>query len=304
MNKPTSIKELSMAIVAGLKDIADEEPNSKGYFDSFAAPKKTKDAVATTRSIPSRYEIAPIVACEKEALCFLERKGVIQIPRCCPLCHGKLSPMSRSLSSSNRFVIRCRKRSCSKYTTSVLSGSILSHCKFNKAKFVDFCYQWVLGISFTNISTSLGMSPDTVTDWGNYLREAVAADILLNDECQIGGPGIIVEIDESKFGKRKYHVRIMTNKHESMSSFLTVVCTISEGSVSKAAGSLVVLSALNRTRIIPFRKYSLMERSVASEICLQSSWRNVMHAHLYPSSVGLSGLGPSFIQTAGRLMIE
>ena len=28
----------------------------------------------------------------------------------------------------------------------------------------------------------------------------------MGDECQISGPGIVVEIDESKFGKQKYHV--------------------------------------------------------------------------------------------------
>ena len=53
----------------------------------------------------------------------------------------------------------------------------------------------------------------TVTNWLNYLREAVAFDILETDDGKIGGPGRIVEIDETKFGKRKYHVRTCSQCH-------------------------------------------------------------------------------------------
>ena len=84
----------------------------------------------------------------------------------------------------------------------------MAHCKFSKEKFVDFAYHWLLGCKGAIIGKALGMSAKTVTDWSNYLRESVTSDLLLNDDCQIGGPGITVEIDESKFGKRKYHVSL------------------------------------------------------------------------------------------------
>ena len=47
--------------------------------------------------------------------------------------------------------------------------------------------------------------PETVIDWYNYCREACAYRIMQHHVGQIGGPGKTVEIDESKFGKMKYH---------------------------------------------------------------------------------------------------
>ena len=43
-----------------------------------------------------------------------------------------------------------------------------------------------------------------MVDWFNFCRE-VYEEILSAESGQIGGVGKIVEIDESKFGKRKYY---------------------------------------------------------------------------------------------------
>ena len=48
-------------------------------------------------------------------------------------------------------------------------------------------------------------STETVIDWYNYCREVCADGIMNHHAAPIGGPGTTVEIDESKFGKMKYH---------------------------------------------------------------------------------------------------
>jgi hypothetical protein len=57
---------------------------------------------------------------------------------------------------------------------------------------------------FTAIQAEIG-SKGTYVDWSSVCREVVYIWMIERGE-KIGGPGKIVEIDESKFGRRKYHV--------------------------------------------------------------------------------------------------
>ena len=50
------------------------------------------------------------------------------------------------------------------------------------------------------------MSDPTICDWACFAREVLIHLCLSNTKKNIGGDGLTVEIDESKFGKRKYNV--------------------------------------------------------------------------------------------------
>ena len=66
-------------------------------------------------------------------------------------------------------------------------------------------YFWACDFTNKQCSRECGVSEKTVVDWFNFCRE-LCVEVLEEDRySQIGGEGIVVEIDESKFGKRKFH---------------------------------------------------------------------------------------------------
>ena len=54
------------------------------------------------------------------------------------------------------------------------------------------------------IKHELGLGSSTAVDWDSFCREVCEVTLFKNCD-KIGGEGKIVQIDESKFGKRKYH---------------------------------------------------------------------------------------------------
>ncbi len=60
-------------------------------------------------------------------------------------------------------------------------------------------------------TTETGISENTAIDWHNFKKSVLKH--LLDHPIVIGGPGKVVEIDESKFRKRNYHRGRHTDDH-------------------------------------------------------------------------------------------
>ena len=67
-----------------------------------------------------------------------------------------------------------------------------------------FMYFWSENLQTTAfLNKNLGWGKHTITEWKNFLRDLCVEIYPVNPQ-PIGGHGHVVEIDESKFGHRKY----------------------------------------------------------------------------------------------------
>ena len=123
-------------------------------------------------------------------------------------CSNALSWTVRS-SSRDGYEWRCSKRGYNGMA-SIRQNSWFSGSKLSIEKILALTYAWAHKFSASQAvhETSLDdetTSTETVVDWYNYCREVCADRIMNHHAGPIGGPGTTVEIDESKFGKMKYH---------------------------------------------------------------------------------------------------
>jgi hypothetical protein len=65
-------------------------------------------------------------------------------------------------------------------------------------------YVYIHNIPIIDIVETSGLSSATVVDWTSYTRQLLG-DYVTMESVVIGWPGIVVEIDETKMGKRKYN---------------------------------------------------------------------------------------------------
>jgi hypothetical protein len=69
---------------------------------------------------------------------------------------------------------------------------------------LHLAYMWLTNCSSDTMLQQAGHSTATVSAYRVYFRDLVS-NMLETDDMIIGGPGIQVQVDETKFGKRKYH---------------------------------------------------------------------------------------------------
>ena len=147
-------------------------------------------------SVPSIFEIQHIWASEDDAVRFLLENEILTPPQICAHCGGHVDRVKLK-------VYRCTSKGC-RVGVSLVENTFFGTAKLPVNKILYLGYLWLLDVPHGAIQVMTGVSSATVTNWAMYFSDLVGLDIEEHHEM-IGGPGIEVEIDESKFGKRRAH---------------------------------------------------------------------------------------------------
>jgi transposase-like protein len=143
------------------------------------------------------YSLSKIFDSEAEARKYLVAKEVFYEHLPCSKC-GK--PMSRSI---DRWKFSCWSRSC-RLEKSVYSHTFFAGTKLTANQILLLGKLWLDKASIDTAISFTGHSGHTVGGFWRHFRQLVSSTLETEDDI-IGGREVVVQIDETKLGRRKYN---------------------------------------------------------------------------------------------------
>ena len=137
---------------------------------------------------------------------WLISEGLIRRSQLCPQCNNEMKIVTCN-DQSDGLKWECRVQSSAKRHRTELSirtGSWFAQSNMTLEETLKFTYWWCQDLEQSQITRELRLARGAGVDWDSFCREVCEITMFDSSE-KIGGGGKIVQIDESKFGKRKYH---------------------------------------------------------------------------------------------------
>ena len=163
--------------------------------------------------------IKEILCCKTKTIDFLTEKGLLKTNQPCPTCRHLMSKSSCKPSHFiDEYLFRCQrshhdpaKNSYQKHDrrVSIKRYSWFSGINITLAESLKAIYFWAAGMNLKMLRRELPIAKPCAIDIYCFLRE-ICANVVIHNATPLGGVDangdrIIVEIDESKFGKVKYN---------------------------------------------------------------------------------------------------
>lgn len=151
-------------------------------------------------TIPSITQFNELFPNEQSANQYLQDRNVFYTTYKCAGCGEE---MKRNPTSDD---FRCYRRSCSKRGNRISGrrGTFFYASSISTVDILRLAQLWLAKVPAVSCINLTGQSSHTICHYYQHFRQLVSSALKEEDQV-IGGPGVVVEIDETKLGKRKYN---------------------------------------------------------------------------------------------------
>jgi len=182
----------------------------KRYQDelrNLPAPKLTFGrSVVGTEGFPSPHFFDRLFQDHDKGIKFLQDCGLLKRQMLCPTC-GSDMHLWRCKTVLDEYRWGCgkgRRMERCRATRSLRHGSWFTKSNLSLFEVLIMTYCILGKMPFENITQLYQFEGHTLCDWSQFCKEVLIEFIETNSEM-VGGQDKVVEVDESKFGRRKYH---------------------------------------------------------------------------------------------------
>ena len=219
-------------------------------------------------NIPSITAFANVIRNEEDAIQMLVDNDVIKAVEdeyCIELdCGGRMGLKDRNRSFRQ---LKCNScRSC----RSRFAGTFFDGAKIEIHMILYLAIFWLCKMSVGQVMTYVKkMSNETVTNYYGHFRQLVA-NMIDETKLVLGGEGVEVEIDESKFAKRKYHRGHRVGTKDWV--FGGIEKLLRPGEIKKRYFAVIVEDRTRLTLEPIIRKYIAPGSSISSDFWKAYDW--------------------------------
>uniref|UniRef100_A0A0K2TUX6 Putative LOC101846883 [Aplysia californica] n=1 Tax=Lepeophtheirus salmonis TaxID=72036 RepID=A0A0K2TUX6_LEPSM len=147
-------------------------------------------------------ELVKITASEETSVTLLRRYDLLRSnPPNCEVCQGDMTEVKYRKTR----IWRCTKHKTVRKT--LRHGSFFERSKLDLSQLLLLLHLWVFETSIKDCATLTKIDKNTIIEWYRSIRQ-VCSDPIITSSYKIGGPGKIVQIDESLFGKTENNAPI------------------------------------------------------------------------------------------------
>lgn len=159
-------------------------------------------------SILNSRELYRVTDDTRSVIAWCREHGLLATRRDC-VCGGE---MVESADARRNDGVRWRCRERHSKEASIRDGSFFGNgTKLELATIVDIMYSYSYEMaSHNNLMRECRIASEAIVNWKNYVRD-IYAEYFIAHPLRIGGPGHVVEIDESAFVRRKHNVGRVVN---------------------------------------------------------------------------------------------